>query len=448
MRVELAYGRHGLPVELPDQATVIEPRFLPGLPDEAEALRRGLRAPINSPPLAGLIGPNDSVGISVCDLTRPMPSRRVLPVLLAELEHVPDDQITIFVATGTHRGNTRDELAAMLGPVIVGRYRVVNHDAFDLGSHELIGQTATGGPIWIQRAFLECSKKILTGFVEPHFFAGFSGGPKMVAPGLAALESVLHLHSAAFIGHPNATWGITVGNPIHDEVREISALVRPDFSLDVTINKEHAITNVFAGELFEAHRRACAFVRETAMQPVERPFDVVLTTNSGFPLDQNLYQTVKGMSAAAQIVKTGGAIVAAAACADGLPEHGSYKDILRMADSAEALLVLIESPGFSEHDQWQVQIQAQVQRKARAYLYTDGLTDEQVRAAHLMPCGDVERQVRELLAEAGPGATLAVLPQGPQTIPYVAPPGVAPRTARSRSRARQGARVAVVGGSD
>jgi lactate racemase len=419
MLVRLAYGKQGLPVELPGDAVIIEPRFLPGLVDEADALRQALRAPIDRPPLRELVAPTDSVAIVVCDITRPMPSRQVLPVVLAELDHLAPGRITIFNATGTHRANTPAELAEMLGPDVVARHEVVNHDAFDLGAHDYLGDLPTGGPIWLDRRFLQSSIKILTGFIEPHFFAGFSGGPKMVAPGLAALETVLHLHSAPFVGHELATWGVTDGNPIHDAVRAIAARVQPDFSLDVTINKDHAITGVFAGELFSAHRRGCDFVRETAMQPVDAPFDVVVTTNSGYPLDLNLYQAVKGMSAAAQIVRPGGAIVMASSCWDGLPEHGNYKDILRMADSAETMLRLVEAPDFRMHDQWQAQVQGIIQRKARVFLKSDGLTDAQVQAAHLLPCADVGVTVRRLLAERGPGARLAVLPQGPQTIPYL-----------------------------
>ena len=420
MRVDLAYGKRGLQVEVPERAVVIEPRYLPGLPDEAAALRQALRRPLGRPAFRELARPDDTVGIVVCDLTRPMPSRRVLPIVLGELDHLDPDHITIFVATGTHRANSPDELSQMLGPELVARYRVVNHDAFDPASHEHLGELSDGGQIWLDRRFMACSLKVLTGFIEPHFFAGFSGGPKMVAPGLAALETVLHLHGAAFISHPRATWGITEGNPIHDAIREISARVRPDFSLDVTINREHAITAVFAGELFAAHQKGCAFARETAMQAVEKPFDVVVTTNSGYPLDLNLYQAVKGMSAAAQIVKPGGAIVVAAECSDGLPEHGNYKDILRMVNSSEGVLDLVSAPGFRMHDQWQAQVQAIVQRKARIYLKSDGLTDEQVRGAHLLPCEDISATTSRLLDEYGPEARLAVLPQGPQTIPYVA----------------------------
>jgi nickel-dependent lactate racemase len=425
MRVNLAYGKQGLEVDLPDQATVVEPAFLPGLADEADALRQALRAPIGRAPIARLVGPEDTIGIVVCDITRPMPSRRVLPVLLEELGPLDPERITIFVATGTHRANTPAELDDMLGPQVARRYRIVNHNAFNRDEHDYLGDLSSGGPILLDRRFLACSLKILTGFIEPHFFAGFSGGPKMVAPGLAGLDTVLHLHSAAFVGHPKATWGLTVGNPIHDAIREIAARVQPDFTLDVTINKEHQITGVFAGELFAAHREGCAFVRQTAMQAVDAPFDVVLTTNSGYPLDLNLYQTVKGMSAAAQIVKDGGAIVVASSCWDGLPEHGNYKDVLRMASSAEDMLRRIETPGFSMHDQWQGQVQGLIQRKARVFLKSEGLSPEQVRRAHLEPIDDLSATIERLLGEYGPSARLAVLPQGPQTIPYLQQPALA-----------------------
>jgi lactate racemase len=420
-RVELAYGTTGLAVELPaERTTVIEPRFLSSVPDETVALRDALRAPINWAPLRERVPREARVGIVVCDITRPMPSARVLPVLLEELGHVDPARVTIFVATGTHRANTPAELDRMLGADVARQFRVVNHDAFDRESHRYLGRTSSGGPIWIDRDFLDHDVKILTGFIEPHFFAGFSGGPKMIAPGLASIETVLHLHGAPMIRDVRATWGITEGNPIHDAIREIAGIVKPDFTLDVTINKAHEITGVFAGELFAAHRRGTAFVRETAMQRVEEPFEVVITTNSGYPLDLNLYQAVKGMSAAAQIVRQGGAIIAAAECSDGLPDFGNYKDILRMGETPEELLELINRPDFEMHDQWEVQVQAQIQRKAQVHLKADGLSDEQIRAAHLAPCEDVGATAEHLLAEYGAGARLAVLPQGPQTIPYVA----------------------------
>ena len=420
-RVKLAYGKHGLEVDFPaERTTVIEPRYMAGLPSEPAALRAALRAPHASAPLRERVPASARVGIVVCDITRAIPSDRILPVVLEELDHLDPANVTIFIATGTHRANTPDELDRMLGPAVARSYRIVNHDAFDLSRHRYLGETPSGGPIWIESDFLDQDFKILTGFIEPHLFAGFSGGPKMVAPGLASIETVHHLHGARMIADPRAIWGITHGNPMHDTIRAISEVVKPDFALDVALNKEHQITAVFAGDLVTEHKLGCEYVKATAMQPVDRPYEVVVTTNSGYPLDMNLYQAIKGVSAANQIVAPNGAIVAAAECSDGLPEFGNFKDILRMKTSPAALLEMIQTEDFRVHDQWQVQVQTQIQGRATVHFHTDGLTPEQVRAAHLEPCDDVAETVDRLVHAAGPDARIAVLPQGPQTIPYVA----------------------------
>ncbi len=420
MRVHLDYGTSGLDVDLPDdRVTIIEPTPPPALPDPHAALVAALRAPIGCRPLRDLVARGAKVAISVCDITRAQPRRAMLEAIFEELPHVPPADITILIATGTHRTNTPAEIEQMLGPRIAQQYRIVNHDSRDRSSLVSIGRTHTGVPVLLNREWMAADVRITTGFVEPHFFAGFSGGPKMVAPGLAGLETVLVLHDAARIAHPNATWGVTEGNPIHDDVREIARMAGVHFAVDVTLDRAHAITAVFAGDLAAEHRAACAAARRGAMQPVDAPFDVVLTTNSGYPLDQNLYQAVKGMSAAAKVVKPGGTIICAAECRDGLPSHGSYGQVLASQPTPERLLAMITSPGYSAPDQWQVQIQAQVQLKARVLVKTSGLAPEAVRAAHLEPVDDVACAVEESLRRAGPGATLCVLPQGPQTIPYL-----------------------------
>jgi len=420
-KIDLAYGREGLSIELGVPADVIEPRFVPGLADEASAMRKALREPAFGSPLGDVVPRGASVGISVCDVTRPFPGRRVLPLLIDELRNSGAGPITIFIATGTHRACTPAELTEMLGSDVQRLCQVVQHDAFDASRHRQIGTVLdTRTPVLIESAFLDQDVRLTTGFIEPHFFAGFSGGPKMVAPGLAAIETVLDLHSAARIGSEQATWGITEGNPVHDAVRAIAAQVGVTFNLDVTLNRDHEITNVFSGEILASHAAGCAFARATAMAPVKAAYDVVLTTNSGYPLDQNLYQTVKGMSAAAQIVKAGGSIVVASECSDGLPAHGGYKDLLREGVDPDAFMARLFEPNFSVHDQWQVQVQAQIQRKAQVFLKADGLSEAQIRAAWLQPIGDVADCVAARLAAAGTGARVAVLPQGPQTIPYVA----------------------------
>ncbi len=421
MRVRLDYGSDGLEVDLPDAGTtVIEPIHRPAAPDAQATLRAAIRAPLESPSLRSVVRPGQKVAISVCDVTRAQPRRETIEALFAELPDLSPDDVTILIATGTHRANTPAEIERMLGRDLASRCRVVNHDSRDASTLEFVGTTSTGVKVLIDREWLTADVRITTGFVEPHFFAGFSGGPKMVAPGLAGLDTVMTLHDAARIGHPNATWGITEGNPIHDDVRAIAAMLPPTFSVDVALNRDQKITAAFAGNLFAEHKAACAHVKTTAMRAVPEPFDVVLTTNSGYPLDQNLYQAVKGMSAAAQIVKRGGTIICAAECRDGLPSHGSYGAVLASQPTPDALLEMIMSPGYSVPDQWQVQIQAQILLKARVEVKASGLPPDALRAAHFTPIDDVAVAVREALRRAGPGATLCVLPQGPQTIPYVA----------------------------
>ena len=420
MNVSLAYGRGRLAINVPDErTTIIEPSYVEGLPDEATAIRHALRQPIGSQPLRTLVSTEHTVAISVCDITRPMPSSTLLPVLLEELSHVPTTQIKILIAAGTHRECTRDELVEMLGESIVDHCQIINHNAFDESSLVHLGEVEPDVPIWLNRHWVDADIRITTGFVEPHFFAGVSGGPKLVAPGLAGFKTTMRLHDAEMIGSTNARWGITEGNPIHDAIRRIAAHVGVHFSVDVAINRNREITSLAAGNLFDVHQIMAARVKQSAMQAFETPFDVVVTTNSGYPLDQNLYQSIKGVSAAAQVVKPGGAIICAAECSDGLPSHGEYGDILNQRDTPEDLLEMICAPGHNRHDQWEVQIQAQIQQQAQVFLKSDGLSHDDVRAAHLLPIDDVEATVLQQLDHAGNESRLCVLPEGPQTIPYL-----------------------------
>lgn len=422
MKVELAYGQRGLAVELPaERATVIAPAHLPAATDEQAAVVDALRSPVAGPPLRELVRPGQTVAISMCDGTRAQPRRIVIPAILEELDGIVAlDDVVILVATGTHRGNTEPELRAMLGDEVVDSVRVVNHDARDDSTLVWIGRIGADVPVWLRREWVEADVRITTGLVEPHFFAGFSGGPKMIAPGLAGLETTLTLHDAARIGHPDARWGVIDGNPVHDDVRAIAAATGSDFTLDVIVDAGQRVVQAFGGELDAAHRAACAVAKATAMQAVASRFDVVLTSNSGFPLDQNLYQAVKGMSAAAQVVKPGGTIVCAAECRDGFPDHGSYRSELTAAASPQALLDAIAARDRAVPDQWQIQIQAAIQAQARVVMHTSFLSDGELAAAHLEQTDDVGSTVEEALAAAGPEATVCVLPEGPQTIPYVA----------------------------
>ena len=421
MRVDLAYGRQGLTLDLPDIVEVIKPRFLPGIEDEKEALVQALRAPVESPPLVELVSPGDKVIVVHTDITRATPNDRVLPVLLEELEQagVKRGDITLLNGLGTHRKQTERELRAMLGDRIVEGYRCLQHDCNDEENLVSLGTTSLGHPVRINRTYLEADVRILTGFIEPHFFAGYSGGPKAILPSLAGAESVFTNHGLSMIAHPKATWGITDGNPIWMEMREVALRTNPAFLLNVTLNPRQEITGVFAGEMLAAHARGCEFVRQNAMVAVDQPYDVVITTNSGYPLDQNLYQSVKGMSAAYQIVREGGAIIIATACEDGLPDHGLYAALLKEGGSPQGVIDLISEPGFCAQDQWQVQIQAQIQQRAEVYVYSDGLADEQLQQALFIACRDIEQTLAALLKRYGPRARIAVLPEGPQVIPYL-----------------------------
>jgi nickel-dependent lactate racemase len=421
MDVQLAYGRHGLKVSLPEGSDVVTSRFVPGLANEAEALRQRLRNPIGGAPLAEKVRPSDKVVIVHSDITRATPNDRILPVLLAELEvaGVARKNITLMNALGTHRPQTDAELRKMLGDRIVDEYRCLQHDVFDDSILTPLGTTKLGHPVRINRHYLDADVRILTGFIEPHFFAGFSGGPKGVLPALAGAESVMTNHGRAMIANEKAAWGITEGNPIWEEMREVALMTAPSFLLNVTLNVHKEITGVFAGELLEAHAAGCRFVREQAMVAVDAPYDVVVTTNSGYPLDQNLYQCVKGMSAARQVVCQGGAIVMAGACEDGLPDHGRYAELLAKAGSPQGVLEMLAQPGFAAHDQWQVQVQAMIQLYADVYVYSDGLSEQQIRKALFKPTTDVSQTVARLKERAGRDARICVLPEGPQTVAYI-----------------------------
>lgn len=421
MRLKLAYGKDGLPLELDDSlnVTVVEPAFVPALPDAAAAVREALGRPIGSPPLRDLVRPGMRVGVVFSDITRPAPNPLLLGAVLEVLDAVPGVEVTLFNALGTHRPNTEAELGAMLGDRIFESRRVVQNDAFDPATQVRVGVTSKGHETWLNAELMACDLKVLTGFIEPHLFAGFSGGGKAVMPGMAGQRTVLGNHDAGMVGHPKAIWGVTHGNPIWEEIREVAGQAGSLFLLNVTLNRDKAVTGVFAGGLDEAHAAGCEFVRRSAMIAVPRPFDIVVTTNSGHPLDLNLYQAVKGMRAAEPVVRQGGAIIIAASCWDGIPEHGLYGKLLREANSPRELLERISAPGFLEQDQWQAHVQALVQLKADVYVRSDGLTDDQIRGALLEPCRKIEETVVELLGKYGRGASICVMPEGPQTIPYI-----------------------------
>ncbi len=421
LRVHLEYGTTGLDLDVPSSnVDVITPRFVPGLLDEAEAFRAAVRDPIGGgKPLRETVRSAERVAVVIADITRPLPSERLLPWIFQELAHVPAEHITVVNGTGSHRVQTPAELAEMVGTDIASHYRVVNHDAHDASTLVEVGKSLDGRPVRLARAYVEADRRIVLGFIEPHFMAGFSGGYKGVFPAVADIASIMHYHRAAVIGDVGSTWGNLNANPTQDQIRHAGALLPVDFMVNVTLNRRRQITAFFCGDVLAAHARGCAFARETAMAPCSRSYPLVVTTNAGYPLDQNLYQTVKGMSAGAQIVSDGGYILTAARCNDGFPAHGNYKKLLFEHATPRALLDTILSPGFSLYDQWEAQLHAIIALKARVGLYSS-LPAEEVRRAFLEPVEDPTARVAAELATLGKDAPVAVLPEGPMTIPYLA----------------------------
>ncbi len=419
MRVDLAYGRHGASVEVPVHAEVVVPVHEPTVPDEAAAITAALRSPLSGAPLADLLSPGDRVAVVFPDLTRPMPNRIVLPPLLAELARVgvPDDRITLLCATGTHRQATVSEMEELVGADIVARYALVDHDATS-NAHVHVGEV-DGTPILLQREYVEADVRIITGFVEPHFFAGFSGGPKGVCPGLAATETILEAHHPRRIADARATFVTRAGNPVHDFVRTAAALAPPDLSLDVAINRARRVTAVFAGPLPAAHDAACAHVQASAVREVEGPFDLVVSTNGGYPLDRNLYQAVKGMAAAERIVRDEGVVIMAAACEDGVPAGGAFAHMLARATTPAEL---VGAQGGAELDRWQAQVLGRVLARTEVHLHSDGLDDATITDALLTPVPDLDEAVAAALGRLGARARVAVIPEGPLTVATVATP--------------------------
>jgi len=419
MQINLPYGKTFITVEVPfANPTILEPRFVEGLADEKSAFSNAVRSPINARLLRRIIGRSDKVAILVPDITRPFPSQRILPWLFSELSHVHADNFIVIVGTGSHRPCAPAELKAMLGAEIVARYRIVNHNAHDFKTMLPVGRREDGGTLYMNREYMAADRRILMGFIEPHFMAGFSGGYKAVMPGVADINSILYYHRASVVGHPRSTWGVLENNPTQELIKKFGSRAPVDFCVNVTLNRKRRITGFFCGDPLTAHLKGCEFARESAMVKCARRFPVVITTNGGYPLDQNLYQSVKGISAAAQIVDDNGLIVAACECADGFPAHGNFARLLFEHNSPQAVLDTVLNPGFSMFDQWEVQLLAMIQVRAKVALFS-ALPADEVRRAHMDYVESLNEYLVSVMCRLGENTPVAVLPDGPLTIPQI-----------------------------
>lgn len=422
MRITLDYGRTGLPVEIPD-ANLVGPLDLsPVVPlsDPVVELERKLAAPNGSASLTSLATGKRTACILICDVTRPVPNELLLTGILRTIEDagVPREGITILIATGLHRPNLGDEIVELVGPRIAAEYRVENHDGKNLAEHTHLGESPRGVPVWIDSRYVNAELKIATGLIEPHLMAGFSGGRKLVCPGIAALETVKVWHSPRFLEHPRADCGILDGNPVHEENTWIARRAGCDFIVNVTLDNKRRITSLVAGDMEQAFLEGVGHARRAALATVPAPCDVVVTSAAGYPLDTTFYQSIKGLTGVLPIVKEGGTIILAASLTEGIgsPE---FQQLFRDHADLDGFMRTILGKDYFVMDQWQLEEMAKVCRKARVRYVSDGLPAETLNRLFVEAIPSVEHGVAEALRQYGPKARIAVVPKGPYVLPAV-----------------------------
>jgi nickel-dependent lactate racemase len=421
VRALLAYGRGTLAVELPSGCRVdrVEKQPVAPLADPEAALRAALERPLGTPPLRELARGHRDAVIAISDHTRPVPNALLLPPILDALRAggLPPEAVTVLVATGLHRPSGDAELREMLGSELARTLRIAQHDARDPASHARLGRTASGVPVAIDRRFVEGGLRIATGLVEPHLMAGYSGGPKAVCPGLAAVETIRVLHGPALLEGRVAP-GLLDGNPLQRELVVIARRVGVHFALNVALDRERRVAALACGELEASHARAVAFVEAESLVSLDEAVDLVVVSGGGHPLDATFYQAIKGIAAASAVVRPGGAILLCAALAEGVGSP-SFEALLRETPSAAAFERRLEDPGFFAVDQWMVQHLCQARRRARVLLYSDGLRGTRAAGLLVEPVATPEEGVERALRGIGAGARVAVLPQGPYVLATV-----------------------------
>jgi nickel-dependent lactate racemase len=422
MRVTLDYGRTGMAVDLPDNTIgPLEIRPAPPLADPQRTLENALAQPVGTRPLAELARGRKNACILICDITRPVPNKIILPPLLRTLEAsgIPRGDILILVATGLHRPNEGNELEEMVGQEILANYRIENHHGKVLEEHAYLGVTPRGVPVYLDRRYVEADLKITTGLIEPHLMAGYSGGRKVICPGIAALETVKVWHGPDFLEHPKADCGILDGNPVHEENTRIAKMAGCDFIVNVCIDGKRQITWLGAGHMEHAWLEGVRFCAQIVKVTLPQPVDVVVTSCAGYPLDTTWYQAVKGLTGALPIVKQGGTIILAASLSEGLgsPE---FQTLMRDNQDLKLFKQRILGKDYFVMDQWQLEELAKVIDRCKVRVVSDGLSAETLRQCYVEPAATVEQAVADALREYGPDARIAVIPKGPYVLPQVA----------------------------
>ncbi|QDT37320.1 nickel-dependent lactate racemase [Stratiformator vulcanicus] len=423
MQLRLDYGKTGLDIEVPD-ANLVGPLTLQPvepLDDPTAAVERLLADPIGTPPLSEIAKDKRSACIVICDITRPVPNAMLLGPILSTLETsgIPREGICILIATGLHRPNEGEELVELVGREIAENYRCENHFGKRIEEHTYCGESPNGVPIWIDSRYVEAELKITTGLIEPHLMAGYSGGRKLICPGIAALETVKVWHSPKFLEHPNADCGFLEGNPVHEENTWIGLHVGCDFIVNVTLDEKRRVTSVVAGDMIKAFHAGVENVREIVAAEVDAPVDVVVTSCAGYPLDQNFYQSVKGLTGVLSILKRGGTIILAADLSEGVgsPEFDSLFD---QNESLDEFMHKITNTDYFVMDQWQLEELAKVRRKVEVVYVTGGLAPEELDRLFVSSAPTVEAAIESALDKHGSDARIAVVPKGPYVMPVLA----------------------------
>jgi len=417
MKTHFGYGEQGIEVELPPgfEALVLNGRSAPALANALAGIEQALDHPIGSAPLAVLARGKHTAAISVCDITRPAPNQLTLPPLLQRLHQagIPPECVTILIATGLHREATADEVVRIVGPEVAARYRIVSHNARDLAAHRSLGETSRGTPVLIDERFMAADLHITLGFVEQHLMLGFSGGRKLVAPGVAGEQTIKRIHSPRFMREPLAHEGSIEANPLHAELLEVAAMARHDFMLDVTLTRERKISGVFAGSPVEAHGRAVEFLRSTSMERFEGLADAVITSAAGHPLDLTFYQVLKGITAAQHVVKPGAPILVVGECAEGIgsPEFAA---MLKAYPGHAAFLEAIRTAPV-EVDQWQLEKLALCGLAHPLLFFTPRIPPAEMGFLGALAFEELETAVHAMLQALTPGAKVALIPEGPYT---------------------------------
>jgi lactate racemase len=423
--VRMRFGREGMAVRVPASTALLQGKSIPPLPDPVQAVKDALASPIASEPLIELVQKRRprSVVITISDITRPVPNQVILPAILGDLNAagIADDRVTILVATGMHRPSTLAERQEMIGTDLLRRIRVIDHVADDLGT---LVQVSDDPPVSVNRLFVEADFRIVTGLIEPHFMAGYSGGRKGVCPGLVDLNTIKRFHGYRTLAHPRATTGVLDGNPCHEESLRVASLVGVDFLVNVSITHERRLAGVYCGDMVEAHLAGVRDVAEWTTAFVDEPFDLILTNGGGYPLDQTFYQTVKGMVGALPAAHGGSTIVVVSACSEGIGSPECIQTMMRWGSDWRGFLRHISDPDNFVKDQWQFQTQTRVLEcigVERLCLGCDALAIDVQRKLGVNPIGgtgaaaDRVQQFVDGYLLRHPAARLAVIPEGPYT---------------------------------